>query len=94
MGTYSRLPFTVCWFNLKLGGHYRRAIGTAWQVGFANIGRVIATYAFLAKDARYYEPGYKICIGFECLSAAACCLYAVILLVQNRSRDKAATDRG
>lgn len=94
MGTYSALPVIVCWFNLNLGGHHRRAIGTAWQVGFGNIGGIIATYAFLAKDAPGFKPGYSICIAFACLSAAACCVYAVSVLAQNRSREKATTDLG
>lgn len=36
MGTYSAMPIIVCWFNTNLGGHHRRAVGTAWQVGFGN----------------------------------------------------------
>ncbi|KAL6716471.1 High-affinity nicotinic acid transporter [Lecanora helva] len=94
MGTYSALPVIVCWFNLNLGGHHRRAVGTAWQVGFGNIGGIIATYAFLMKDAPNYKPGYSISIAFSCLSGAACVLYAVAVLAQNRSREKAATDLG
>jgi predicted MFS family arabinose efflux permease len=33
MGTYGAMPIIVCWFNMNLGGHHRRAIGTAWQIG-------------------------------------------------------------
>jgi MFS family permease len=40
MGTYSAMPVIVCWFNMNLSGHHRRAVGTAWQVGFGNIGYV------------------------------------------------------
>lgn len=43
MGAYSAMPVIVCWFNMNLGGHHRRAVGTAWQVGFGNIGGIIAT---------------------------------------------------
>lgn len=35
MGTYSAMPVIVCWFNMNLGGHHRRAIGTAWQIGMS-----------------------------------------------------------
>ena len=94
MGTYSALPVIVCWFNMNLGGHHRRAVGTAWQIGFGNVGGIIATYAFLAKDMPYYKPGYSICIGFSCLSAFACCIYAASLLWQNRSRSRASRDLG
>ena len=94
MGTYSALPIIVCWFNMNLGGHHRRAVGTAWQIGFGNIGGIIATYAFLKKDAPYYKPGYSISISFACLAALASCIYAAALLWQNRSRTKAARDLG
>ena len=32
MGCYSAMPVIVCWFNMNLGGHHRRSVGTAWQV--------------------------------------------------------------
>ncbi|KAL8674320.1 MAG: hypothetical protein Q9168_001249 [Polycauliona sp. 1 TL-2023] len=90
MGVYSAMPVVVCWFNMNLGGHHRRAVGTAWQIGFGNIGGIIATYSFLPGDkAKFYKPGYSICIGFICLSAASCLVYAASLLIQNRQRDKA-----
>lgn len=111
MGTYGAMPIVVCWFTQNLGGHHRRAVGTAWQIGFGNIGGIIATvgnyytasfvysqltsdqYAFLSKDQPlYYKPGYSICIGFACLSAASCFLYFLAVLTQNRNRNKAPTD--
>ena len=79
---------------MNLGGHHRRSVGTAWQVGFGNIGGIIATYAFLAKDAPEYKPGYSICIAFVCLSAASCVCYFVACWVQNRNRDRAPRDLG
>ena len=36
-GTYSAMPVVVCWFSMNLGGHHRRAVGTAWQIGFGNV---------------------------------------------------------
>lgn len=38
MGAYSAMPIIVCWFNMNLGGHHRRSVGSAWQVAFGNIG--------------------------------------------------------
>ncbi len=82
------MPVIVCWFNLNLGGHHRRSVGSAWQIGFGNIGGIIATFAFLQKDAPLYKPGYGICIGFICLSAASCMMYFVSVWRQNRQRAK------
>jgi hypothetical protein len=44
-GCYSAMPVIVCWFSMNLGGHHRRSVGTAWQIGFGNIGGIIATYS-------------------------------------------------
>jgi MFS family permease len=94
MGAYSAMPVIVCWFNMNLGGHHRRAVGTAWQVGFGNIGGIIATYAFIQTDAPYYKKGHSICISFLALSAVSCCIYAVAVVSANRKRDRSPVDIG
>ncbi|KAH8673983.1 major facilitator superfamily domain-containing protein [Xylariales sp. PMI_506] len=94
MGTYGAMPIIVCWFNMNLGGHHRRAIGTAWQVGFGNIGGIIATYAFISTDAPKYTKGYAICIAFTSLSALASIAYFISNTVENRRRAKSARNVG
>lgn len=94
MGCYTAMPVIVCWFNMNLGGHHRRAIGSAWQVGFGNIGGIIAVYAFLEKDGPKYIPGYSICIAFVSLSALSCLVYFVMCQMANRSREKSVRDVG
>ena len=88
------MPVIVCWFNMNLGGHHRRSIGSAWQVGFGNIGGIIATFAFLKKDAPRFTNGYSISVAFVCLSALSCAVYFVLCATQNKSRDKAVRDVG
>lgn len=39
-GTYAAMPIIVCWFNCNLGGHHRRAVGSAWQVGVSDATRL------------------------------------------------------
>ncbi len=94
MGTYTAMPIIVCWFNMNLGGHHRRAIGTAWQIGFGNIGGIIATYSFLSTDAPNYTKGYSIGIAFVCLSGVSCIAYAIAITWENRRRDKAVRNVG
>ncbi len=36
-GTYSAMPIIVCWFTMNLGGHHRRSVGSAWQIGAGNV---------------------------------------------------------
>ncbi|EME83908.1 uncharacterized protein MYCFIDRAFT_133760 [Pseudocercospora fijiensis CIRAD86] len=92
MGTYTAMPIIVCWFNMNLGGHHRRSVGSAWQVGFGNIGGIIAVFAFLKKDAPKYTPGYSICIAFTILSILACIIYGAGCYLANKKRDKQAID--
>lgn len=89
-GAYTAMPIIVCWFNMNLGGHHRRSIGSAWQVGFGNIGGIIAVFAFLKKDAPKYIPGYSISIAFVILSGLSCLVYAIGCWSANRSRDQTA----
>jgi hypothetical protein len=91
-GAYSAMPVIVCWFAMNLGGHHRRSVGTAWQVGFGNIGGIIATYSFLSDEAPFYTTGFSICISFCCLSIVACCIYMAAIWFENRKRDRAAID--
>ncbi|KAF2722420.1 MFS general substrate transporter [Polychaeton citri CBS 116435] len=94
MGAYSAMPIIVCWFNMNLGGHHRRAVGSAWQVGFGNIGGIIAVFAFLKKDAPKFIPGYSISIAFTIVSIIACIVYGIGCWTANRNRERSATDVG
>ena len=87
-GTYTAMPIIVCWFNMNLGGHHRRAVGSAFQVAFGNIGGIIASFAFLKKDAPKFTPGYSICISFTILSIIACSIYGAACIIANRKRDR------
>ncbi|EGX52380.1 hypothetical protein AOL_s00043g169 [Orbilia oligospora ATCC 24927] len=88
MGTYSAMPIIICWYACNLGSHARRAVGTGWQVGFGNIGGIVATFAFLAKEAPLYPTGYKLCISFICLSALSCAVYFTGITLENKKRDQ------
>ncbi|KAG9254366.1 major facilitator superfamily domain-containing protein [Emericellopsis atlantica] len=87
-GAYTAMPIIVCWFNMNLGGHHRRSVGSAWQVGFGNIGGIIASFAFLKKDAPKYIPGYSISIAFTILSIIACIIYGFACWSQNKKKDR------
>lgn len=89
-GAYTAMPIIVCWFNMNLGGHHRRAVGSAWQVSFGNIGGIIAVYSFLKKDGPKFIPGYSICISFTILSIIACTLYGLGVFMTNKKRDREA----
>ncbi|KAI0390244.1 MFS general substrate transporter [Xylariaceae sp. FL0594] len=94
IGTYGVMPIVVCWFQMNLGGHRRRAIGSAWQIGFGNLGGIIATYLFLDKDAPYFVSGYATCLGFLILSGVSSTLYLFSIHMENKRRAKVAATGG
>ncbi|KAM3461821.1 hypothetical protein MY5147_000351 [Beauveria neobassiana] len=93
-GAYTAMPIIVCWFNMNLGGHHRRAIGSAWQVGFGNLGGIIAVYVFLQRDSPRFIPGYSVCLAWFVLSAAACGVYGYMCWNANRKRNQLPPDAG
>ncbi|GMM37942.1 hypothetical protein DASC09_052670 [Saccharomycopsis crataegensis] len=76
-GLYSAMPSLICWSSLNYGGHLRKAVGTSWQVGFGNIGGIIATYLFLSKDAPYFVTGLSVSIAFVVFAM----IFMVILFI-------------
>lgn len=85
MGTYAAMPVVICWFTMNLRGHHARGVGTAWQIGFGNIGGIVATFAFLAKDAPEYRTGYALLLGFFCLGAVSAAAYFAAVWWGNRA---------
>lgn len=94
MGAYTAMPIVVCWYNMNLGGHHRRSVGSAWQIGFGNMGGIIAVFAFLATDAPNYITGYSICLAFTSLSILACIMYGIACWSANKDREKAPVNVG
>lgn len=88
MGIYAALPVIVCWFNMNLGGHHRRAIGGAWQIGIGQVGGIVSVYTFLSKDAPNYTPGYSICLAFDVFTIFMAVAYFWGCRRENKKRDQ------
>jgi hypothetical protein len=69
-------------------------VGSAWQIGFGNIGGIIATYAFLDTEAPRYTKGFALCLGFLCLAGLSCAAYAAAVVWENRKRERMPRDMG
>ena len=88
MGIYAALPTIVCWFNMNLGGHHRRAVGGAWLIGIGQAGGIIAVYTFQQKDSPKYIPGYSICLGFDAFTILMAIAYFLGCWRENKKRDR------
>lgn len=88
MGVISILPIVVCWFSMNLKGHRKRAVGTAWQIGFGNLSGIIAIFAFPSADAPRYHLGYSLGLSFLCVGGAAASLYFLGCFMENKQPSK------
>lgn len=89
-GLYSGMPLLVCWNSINFAGHARKSLGTSVQIGFGNIGGIISTFIFLAKDAPVFRPGLSVCIASCCFAIlmAFTYLYAIVRLNKIKKTDK------
>ncbi|KAI6045451.1 MFS general substrate transporter [Pisolithus marmoratus] len=78
IGLYAGVPCAVGWLANNLHGRYKRAVGTAIQVGMGNLGGIIASYVFRIQDEPRFILGFAIEIGLMCMGlfAAAVLMYA------------------
>ena len=59
-GLYTAMPMVVCWAALNNGSHIRKSVGTAWQIGFGNIGGIIATFIFWPKMLQFINLVWQL----------------------------------
>lgn len=72
------MPLVVCWAAINFGSHIRKSVGTAWQIGFGNIGGIIATFIFVATDAPWYKRGLAVSLGGAVFSLICSVVYFLV----------------
>ncbi len=85
-GLYTMMPVLICWTSMNFAGHLRKSVGTAWQVGFGNIGGIVASYAFITEEAPKYKTGYSLCFAFTIFSMFFALLYFIYIMLQNKKK--------
>lgn len=83
MGLYSCMPIFICWMSLNFSGHSRKSVGTAFVIGFGNIGGIIASFIFPNNEKPGYRKGLGICIAFTCFAFLLLIVYCAYLKFRN-----------
>jgi hypothetical protein len=91
-GAAVALPISVTWLNNNMGGHYKRGVGAAAQIGFGNVAGLIASNIFIISQRPYYKMGYSICLSLILLTMVAATLMAVYMKLENKKRDEGKRD--
>ncbi|EEH38879.1 hypothetical protein PAAG_01341 [Paracoccidioides lutzii Pb01] len=91
-GCYIVQPVTIVWLVNNLGGHYKRAVGLAIQVGFGNLGGIIASNVFVRKQAPRYFVGYGVALSMVIFCGIMSTVFALGLVRENRIRERGERD--
>lgn len=79
-------PVAIVWIANNLSGNYKRAVGLAIQVGFGNIGGIIASNIFNRDDAPLYTVGYGVSLAMIMFCWIMSTIFAAGLLIENKKR--------
>lgn len=86
-GGFVTQPITIGWLANNVSGHYKRSISAAIQLGFGNIGGIVASNIFLVSEAPRYPTGYGVSLGFLGVTATACTVLFFGVRRENAKRD-------
>ena len=91
-GGYITQPITLVWLSNNMGGHYKRSINAAMQVGFGNVGGIVASNIFISDQRPTYPVGYGVSLGLIWASGVACTILVIGLRLENRKRAQGKRD--
>ncbi|GAP92265.1 putative MFS general substrate transporter [Rosellinia necatrix] len=91
-GGFVTQPITIGWLANNVSGHYKRSISTALQLGFGNIGGIVASNIFIQSEAPQYRTGYGVSLGFLGICATACTILFFGVRRENMKRDRGERD--
>jgi hypothetical protein len=78
--------------NKQMGGHYKRSIAAAIQVGIGNCGGIVASNVFIKTEAPTYPTGFGTALAFLILCAIMAVAMFFGLKYENRKRDRGGRD--
>lgn len=87
-GGYIIQPITLVWLSNNMGGHYKRSISAAMQIGFGNLGGIIASNIYITDQKPIYPVGYGVSLGLMWVSGIACTVLFIGMRLENKKRDR------
>lgn len=85
-------PIILVWLSNLVSGHYKRSVSSAMQVGFGNIGGIVASNVFLESEAPTYTTGYAVSLGMLGICAVACTMLFWFVGWENGRRERGERD--
>ncbi|KAF1839621.1 MFS general substrate transporter [Decorospora gaudefroyi] len=91
-GGYITQPVVLVWMSNLVSGHYKRSVSSALQVGFGNLGGIVASNVFLASEMPTYRTGYGVSLGMLWICGLACTGLFFLVKWENAKRERGDRD--
>jgi hypothetical protein len=91
-GIYITQPISIVWLTNNMGGHYKRAFGTATQIGIGNVGGIIGSNIYLTKQAPRFWTGYGTALAMLWFCALMSTILYFGMIAENKKRDRGERD--
>lgn len=91
-GGYITQPIALVWLSNNMGGHYKRSINAAMQIGFGNLGGIIASNIYITDQKPRYPVGYGVSLALIWMCGIACTIFAIGLRLENKKRERGERD--
>jgi hypothetical protein len=85
-------PVIVGWLSNNLGGHVKRGVGSAVQIGLGNISGLIASNIYFPAEAPTYKTGYSTGLALILMTVIAATAMVLYLRAENRKREHGKRD--
>ncbi|CAJ0544205.1 Ff.00g035000.m01.CDS01 [Fusarium sp. VM40] len=91
-GGYITQPVLLGWLSNTMSGHYKRSVSSAVQIGLGNIGSIVASNVFLAREAPQYWTGLGVSLSMVWLCGISCTVFYFLAIRENKKRDRGERD--
>jgi hypothetical protein len=75
-----------------MGGHLKRGVSSAMQIGLGNCGGIIASNIYLPKQKPGYPVGFGVSLGLIWLCGLSAIAFLVLIREENKKRDRGMRD--
>ncbi|KAH6975707.1 major facilitator superfamily domain-containing protein [Ilyonectria destructans] len=89
-GGFVTQPITLAWLANNVSGHYKRSVSSAIQIGFGNLGGIVASFVYF--EPPYFVSGYGTSLGMLWLCGGCCTGMFLGSLWENKKRDRGERD--
>lgn len=91
-GGFITQPIVLAWLSNLVSGHYKRSVSSAVQIGFGNLGGIVASNIFLNREVPTYKTGYGVSLGLLWICGAACTAMFFLARWENGKRERGERD--